>query len=206
MSSVVTLMETVTKNIARRIGESVAELAEEHNIVNPETFLDSLLTKLGLSEIKINASKKKDTTSETSSTSSARKRVVSKKMKDAFMTLEGATEDKLEEVIRLYKSASEEEVTDFLSMARKELKLPAEVTPVKEKKTKEKKEKSGRFEKWTPTATKLFKTIVEESGSTLTMDADLKKEFVTWLDTLTDEEFATNATQGHMRNFINTKN
>jgi hypothetical protein len=26
------------------------------------------------------------------------------------------------------------------------------------------------------------------------------------LDTLTDEEFATNATQGHMRNFIATKN
>jgi len=206
MSSVVTLMETVTKNIARRIGESVAELAEEHKIVNPETFLDSLLTKLGLSEIKINASKKKDTTSETSSTSSARKRVVSKKMKDAFMALEGATADKLEEVIRLYKSASEEEVTDFLSMARKELKLPAQETPVKEKKTKEKKEKSGRFPKWTPTSTKLFKSIVEESGSGLTMDSDLKKEFETWLDTLSDEDFAAIAIQGHIRNFVNSKN
>jgi len=206
MSSVVTLMETVTKNIARRIGESVAELAEEHNIVNPETFLDALLTKLGLSEIKISASKKKDTNSETASNASNRKRVVSKKMKDAFMALEGASADKLEEVIRLYKSASEEDVSDFLSMARKELNLPAQETPVKEKKTKEKKEKSGRFPKWTPTSTKLFKSIVEESGSGLTMDPDLKKEFESWLDTLSDEDFAAIAIQGHMRNFVNSKN
>lgn len=59
------------------------------------------------------------------------------------------------------------------------------------------------MDKWTPTSTKLFKTIVEENGGAFT--DDLKKEFVTWLDALSDEEFADASIQGHMRSFVMTK-
>lgn len=130
--------------------------------------------------------------------SDGRKRVVSKKMKEAFLALPGATEEKLNEVMKAYKSA--EEVTSFNEFARQQLGVEAEV---KEKKVKAKKEKSGRLDKWTPTSTKLFKTIVEENGGAVT--DDMKKEFVTWLDGLGDEEFASGSIQGHMRAFVGTK-
>lgn len=129
-----------------------------------------------------------------------RKRVVSKKMKEAFLALPGATEEKLGEVMKAYKSAAE--VTSFEAFARSALGLDAPAAaPKKEKKPK--KEKSGRLDKWTPTASKQFKTIVEENGGTLS--DELKKEFVTWLDGLADAEYADGSIAGHMRAFVGTK-
>lgn len=129
-----------------------------------------------------------------------RKRVVSKKMKEAFLALPGATEEKLGAVMKAYKSAAE--VTSFEAFARSELGLDAPAAaPKKEKKPK--KEKSGRLDKWTPTASKQFKTIVEENGGTLS--DELKKEFVTWLDGLADAEYAEGSIAGHMRAFVGTK-
>ena len=59
------------------------------------------------------------------------------------------------------------------------------------------------MDKWTPTSTKLYKTIVEENGGVFT--DELKKEFVSWLDGLSDEEFADASIQGHMRSYVMTK-
>lgn len=148
--------------------------------------------------------KKEKTVSDKSSVKSdtGKKRVVSKKMKEAFMTLPGASTEKLEEVIKAYKSAAD--VTSFEAFARSQLGVaPVEEKPKKEVKKKEKKEKSGRMDKWTPTSTKLFKTIVEENGGV--MADDMKKEFVGWLDGLSDEEFADASIQGHMRAWVMTK-
>ena len=143
--------------------------------------------------------------SEVSTTVEKKKKpVVSKKMKEAFLALDGASEEKLKSVMKAYKEA--ENVSEWLVFARAQLNLPIVEVPVKEKKPrakKEKKETKGRLDKWTPTSTKLFKTIVEENSGVLT--DDLKKEFVSWLEVLTDEEYALKPMQGHMRQFSTVK-
>jgi hypothetical protein len=149
-------------------------------------------------------SEAKSEVSTTTSVEKKKKPVVSKKMKEAFMALDGATEDKLKSVMKAYKDASN--VSEWLVFARGQLELPTVEVAVKEKKPrakKEKKETKGRLDKWTPTSTKLFKTIVEENSGVLT--DELKKEFVSWLDVLTDEEFASKPMQGHMRQFSTVK-
>lgn len=149
-------------------------------------------------------SEAKSEVSTTTAVEKKKKPVVSKKMKEAFMALDGATEDKLKSVMKAYKDASN--VSEWLVFARSQLELPTVEVAVKEKKPrakKEKKETKGRLDKWTPTSTKLFKTIVEENSGVLT--DELKKEFVSWLDVLTDEEFASKPMQGHMRQFSTVK-
>jgi hypothetical protein len=127
-----------------------------------------------------------------------RKRVVSKKMKETYMAMEGATEENLAEAVKAYKDAAE--VDSFEAFARDRLGVAA---PEKKKEKKEKKEKSGRFDKWTPTSTKLFKTIVEESGGVVS--DELKTELHAFIDKLSDEDFAATSIQGHMRSFITQK-
>ena len=48
----------------------------------------------------------------------------------------------------------------------------------------------------------LFKTITEENNNTVT--DDLKKEFQSYVDGLSDEDFASASIQGHMRAFISS--
>ena len=194
MTSIKTTMTTAAKDVAPTYG-----------VTDVDGFLAALMERLEMpSKGKKEKVVKEKTVSEKSSVKSdgGKKRVVSKKMKETFMTLPGATTDKLDEVIKAYKSATE--VTSFEAFARSQLGVaPVEEKPKKVAAKKEKKEKSGRMDKWTPTSTKLFKTIVEENGGV--MGDDMKKEFVGWLDGLTDEEFADASIQGHMRAFVMTK-
>jgi hypothetical protein len=148
--------------------------------------------------------------SEKSEEKKERKRVVSKKMKETFMSLEGATEESLKEVIKKYKDA--EEVTDFVTFAKKELGVVDAAAPVVEKvskpkaekvvKPKAKKEETGRIQ-WNATSTRLFKTIVEESGGVL--KDGLKTEFSNYLDLLTEDNYGLTSIQGHMRVFMSSK-
>jgi len=158
----------------------------------------------------VNAESKAVVESEKSDEKKERKRVVSKKMKETFMSLEGATEESLKEVIKKYKDA--EEVTDFVTFAKKELGVVESAAPVVEKvtkpkaekvvKPKAKKEETGRIQ-WNATSTRLFKTIVEESGGVL--KDGLKTEFSNYLDLLTEDNYGLTSIQGHMRVFMSSK-
>lgn len=193
-------MNTIITTIKTTMTTAAKDVAPAWGVTDLDGFLAALMERMEVEKTKAKKEKKveeKETASE-KSTDSGRKRVVSKKMKETFMKLDGATEEKLNEIVKAYKEASE--VTSFDAFARSQLGLAVEE---KKKVVKAKKEKTGRLDKWTPTSTKLFKTIVEESGGVVT--DDLKKEFVTWLDGLGDEEFANASIQGHMRAFVTTK-
>ena len=193
-------MNAIKTTIHKTLTTAVREVATKRGIANVDDLVVDILLAFELGPAK----PKKAPSEKTESVKSegGKKRVVSKKMKEAFMKLDGATDEKLNEVIKAYKSAAE--VTSFDEFARQQLGVAVVEKPKKETKPKkEKKEKSGRMDKWTPTSTKLFKTIVEENGGE--MKDELKKEFVTWLDALTDEEFADASIQGHMRSFVMTK-
>jgi len=206
-------MNAITTLITTTMTTAAKDVAPTFGVTDVDGFLVALMARMEVSAAPKPARKtkkaKEDKTEDApapveekdekaSVKSDGRKRVVSKKMKEAFLALPGATEEKLNEVMKAYKSA--EEVTSFNEFARQQLGVETEK---KEKKVKAKKEKSGRLDKWTPTSTKLFKTIVEENGGAVT--DDMKKEFVTWLDGLGDEEFASGSIQGHMRAFVGTK-
>lgn len=207
-----TKMNTIITTIKTTMTTAVKDVAPAWGVTDIDAFLTALMERMDVSvkttkkttkkveEVPVEEKKEAAAEKESVKSDGAKKRVVSKKMKEAFMTLSGATEEKLNEVMKAYKEAAE--VTSFDAFARQQLGIePVEEKAKKEKKPK--KEKSGRLDKWTPTSTKLFKTIVEESGGAVT--DDLKKEFVTWLDALTDEVFANASIQGHMRAFVTTK-
>jgi len=88
--------------------------------------------------------------------------------------------------------------------AKKEKIEGEEEKPKKPRAKKAEEKKKGRMDKWTAASIKVFKTIVEENGATMT--DTLKTEFVTWLDELTEENFAATSIQGHMRAYITIKN
>ena len=198
-----TKMNTILTTIKTTMTTAAKDVAPAYGVTDVEGFLSALMERLDMGKTK----PKKETKAPSEKTESVKseggkKRVVSKKMKEAFMKMDGATDEKLNEVIKAYKSAAE--VTSFDEFARQQLGVEVVEKPKKEVKAKkEKKEKSGRMDKWTPTSTKLFKTIVEENGGE--MKDELKKEFVTWLDGLSDEQFADASIQGHMRSFVMSK-
>ena len=153
---------------------------------------------------------------------SSRKRVVSKKMTESFFaitTAAGKTEEEakalFETVKKSYKDISDADLQakggSFESFAKSvvsgEVPHPASgvsSAPVKEKKTKAKKEKAPtRIAKWTPTLTRTLTKIIEESGSVMT--ETIKTDFHSWVDALTEEQFAVCAMEGHMRAFLQTK-
>ncbi len=206
-------MNTIITTIKTTMTTAAKEIAPAYGVTDVDAFLAALMERMDVSTKTTKKDKKEKKVEEKPAealvedkkekesikSEGAKKRVVSKKMKEAFMTLPGATEEKLNEVMKAYKEAAE--VTSFDAFARQQMGIETEEKVKKEKKPK--KEKSGRLDKWTPTSNKLFKTIVEESGGAVT--DDLKKEFVTWLDALTDEVFANASIQGHMRAFVTTK-
>lgn len=231
MSSIQNSLESVAKVMSKQIESVLKNVASRHNVENVDAFTMEVLSELGLVEVKLAVVKQKkekkekevilvvptveqpvvptvaaEVESDTESEVKEKKKkpVVSKKMKEAFMALDGASEDKLKSVMKAYKDA--EDVSEWLVFARAHLELPTVEVTVKEKKPrakKEKKETKGRLDKWTPTSTKLFKTIVEENSGVLT--DDLKKEFVSWLEELSDDDFASKPMQGHMRGFSTVK-
>ena len=102
-----------------------------------------------------------------------RARVVSKKMKDAFLAMPGASEDKLKDIVEKYKDASQDDLDaaggTFEGYAKTYLAIPA--TEVTEKKDDDKK----RFSRWSPASTKVFAEAVVANGGAVTND--LKKKF-----------------------------
>ena len=194
---------SITQTIANQIKIAVEKVASSHKIENTAAFVQDILSELGLTGVTPQEKKKAGSVA---GSESGRKRVVSKKMKESFMAMPGATEEKLKEVMKAYKDAAE--VDSFDAFARRSLagdEEPKKEEPKEEKKEKKpraKKEKSGRF---TPNATsrKLFKTIVDESG--VENGSELEKELVAHIEGLSDECFASASIQGHMRAFIATK-
>jgi len=198
---------SITQTIANQIKIAVEKVASSHKIENTAAFVQDILSELGLTGVVPQEKKKAGSVA---GSESGRKRVVSKKMKESFMALPGATDEKLKEVMKAYKDAAE--VDSFDAFARRHLagdEEPKKEEPKeekkeekKEKKARAKKEKSGRF---TPNATsrKLFKTIVDESG--VENGSELEKELVAHIEGLSDECFASASIQGHMRAFIATK-
>jgi hypothetical protein len=99
-----------------------------------------------------------------------------------------------------------------VTFAKKELGVVDAAAPVVEKvskpkaekvvKPKAKKEETGRIQ-WNATSTRLFKTIVEESGGVL--KDGLKTEFSNYLDLLTEDNYGLTSIQGHMRVFMSSK-
>ena len=195
MSFVQNALQNVAKSMSKQLKDVATKVATDHNVSDVNKMVDDLMVAMGLMEIQVKTTKTKSVKSEEST---GKKRVVSKKMKDAFLALEGANDDLLKELIKEYKTA--EDVESFDAFSRAKLGL----SPImKETKTKkEKKEKKGRFDKWTPTSTKLFKTITEENSGIVS--DELKKEFQTYIDALSDEHFASASIQGHMRAFFTT--
>lgn len=203
-------IDALAKTLMKQVTDVVKSVAPRHDVKDADALAQDILVGLGLVELNVSAKKTKSVKSESEGGSegeSKRKRVVSKKMKDAYLKLEGATEENLKDTIKAYKDA--EEVESFEAFARSRLGAAPEEKPAEEKKPrkkaekKPKAEKSGRFDKWTPTSKKLFKTIVEESGGVV--NEDIQKELVTYIEGLTDEDFAAASIQGHMRAFVTTK-
>ena len=200
MSFVQNALENVAKSMSKQLKDVATKVATDHNVSDVNKMVDDLMIAMGLMEIQVKTAKTKSVKSDKDSVvSTGKKRVVSKKMKDAFLALEGANDDLLKELIKEYKTAEDVESFDAFSRAKLGLSPIMKETKLK----KEKKEKKGRFDKWTPTSTKLFKTITEENSGIVT--DDLKKEFQTYIDTLSDEHFASASIQGHMRAFSSEK-
>lgn len=248
-TTIQTTLENVAKTMVKQIAEVIKTVAPRHGVAvaDVEQMTQEIMVGLGLAELKItNVKKIKSAGSVSSDGGGSRKRVVSKKMKEAYMKIEGSTEESLKTVIAAYKLADKDTVISFdafCTSATKEatkeeaetkvceikVKAPKEKKPKKvvaeekevvaeekkvvvekakkepkEKKApKAKKEKSGRFDKWNPTSTKLFKTIVEESGGAVT--EELRSAQVKYIEDLSDEDFASASIQGHFRAFVTTK-
>jgi hypothetical protein len=146
---------------------------------------------------------------------SSRKRVVSKKMTESFFaitTAAGKTEEEakalFETVKKSYKDISDADLQakggSFESFAKSVVSGEVVAPEVPVKKTKAKKEKAPtRIAKWTPTLTRTLTKIIEESGSVMT--ETIKTDFHSWVDALTEEQFAVCAMEGHMRAFLQTK-
>ena len=155
-----------------------------------------------------------DASNEADSSSTDKKpraRTVSAKSKELFNALPGATPEKLKEVMKAYKEATQADLDskggDFISFARHHL-LPAEANAgagapapeVKEKATRKKSEKNFT---WTPASKKIFDEIVKSSGGEVT--DELKKEFAEYANAKTKEDYAALAPAGHIRAFLAAK-
>ena len=262
-TTIQTTLENVAKTMVKQIAEVIKTVAPRHGVAvaDVEQMTQEIMVGLGLVELKItNVKKIKSTGSVSSDGGGSRKRVVSKKMKEAYMKIEGSTEESLKTVIAAYKLADKDTVISFdafctsatkeatkeaetkvceikvkapkekktKAVAKKEVaekevvvaekdvavvaekevvaeekKVVVKKAPKEKKEPKAKKEKSGRFDKWNPTSTKLFKTIVEESGGAVT--EELRSAQVKYIEDLSDEDFASASIQGHFRAFVTTK-
>jgi len=122
-----------------------------------------------------------------------RARVVSKKMKDAFLGMPGATEDKLKIIIEKYKDASQDDLDaaggTFEGYSMKYFDITVD------KKDDDKK----RFSRWSPASTKVFTEAIVANGGVVTND--IKKKFQEYVNNLNDDKFDLLSIQGHMARF-----
>lgn len=156
-----------------------------------------------------------------SSDKKARTRTVSKKMKDAFLATPGKTEDDLKRVMKSYKAASDADIAaaggDFVSFANHTLTATPPSTPppsaaAAATKTKAKTPAAPKKEKtekvkprvaWSAAEKKVFKDVVESSGSVVSDDT--KAEFEAFIAAKSDDDFKAFAMAGHMRAWAESK-
>jgi hypothetical protein len=140
-----------------------------------------------------------------------RARTVSAKSKDLFNALPGATPEKLKEVMKAYKEATQSDIDakggDFIGFARSHL-LPTVANagagaPEPEVKEKAPRKKSEKNFTWTPASKKIFEEIVKGTGGEVT--DDLKKEFAEYANAKSKEDYAPLAPAGHIRAFLAAK-
>ena len=140
-----------------------------------------------------------------------RARTVSAKSKDLFNALPGATPEKLKEVMKAYKEATQADIVakggDFIGFARSHL-LPIVANagagaPAPEVKEKTPRKKSEKNFTWTPASKKIFEEIVKGTGGEVT--DDLKKEFAEYANAKTKDDYAALAPAGHIRAFLAAK-
>ena len=147
----------------------------------------------------------------------ARKRTVSKKMKEDFAAA-GGNEAQLKEAMKAYKDASDDEAavgwpTFSVRFRNGEAAEAAPATPPKKAAAKKaapgapKKEKAAKAAKaarenfiWTPAAKKLFAEATEAAGGKVT-DL-LKSEFAEYANNMAADDYKALATVGHMRAFL----
>ena len=148
----------------------------------------------------------------------ARKRTVSKKMKEDFAAA-GGNEAQLKEAMKAYKDASDDEAAVgwpafSVRFRNGEAAEAAPATPPKKAAAKApgapKKEKAAKAPKaarenfiWTPAAKKLFAEAVEAAGGKVT-DL-LKSEFAEYANNMPADDFKALATVGHMRAFLTAR-
>lgn len=159
-----------------------------------------------------------DSKSDTSSNKDkkARTRTVSKKMKDAFLATPGKTEDDLKRVMKSYKAASDADIAaaggDFVSFANHTLTAAAPPSTPPATKTKAKTPAAPKKEKtekvkprvaWSAAEKKVFKDVVESSGSVVSDDT--KAEFEAFIAAKSDDDFKAFAMSGHMRAWAESK-
>jgi len=225
-------MESMKAVLSEELSKAVRAVAPAFGVTDVNGLSVELLVYLGIQErIAGSAAVVSDASSVTSVTASvttsvakpkARSRTVSKKMKEA-VTAMGGSESQLEELIKVYKSATDEDIEraggtfelfarEFLGKKEAAETVPAETpaaeAPAVETVEKKEKKKGGKATKaaritWTPTPKKMFKEIVEGTGGQYT--DDLKNEFTTYLNDKSDEDFTSVSVEGHMRAFAITK-
>jgi hypothetical protein len=138
-----------------------------------------------------------------------RARTVSAKSKELFNALPGATPEKLKEVMKAYKEATQADLDskggDFIGFARHHLNAPAAGAgaPAPEVKEKAARKKSEKNFTWTPASKKIFEEIVKTSGGEVT--DELKKEFAEYANAKTKDDYAALAPAGHIRAFLAAK-
>lgn len=222
-------MNSIKQTITREITTGLQSIAPAFGVTDPDRLAQELLVYLGIVERTTSAVESLTggvaaPKEEEKKEKKERKRMVSGPQRKEFMALEGATEEKFEEVKKAYKDAPQDQIdalmvagtteNAFILYARSVLNPgavqvavaePEVKTEVKEeakaKKPRAKKEK-GRVE-WKGETLKQFTTIVQNSGGTVT-DA-LKQEFADFVGPMSDEAFGVVALTGHMRAFVEGK-
>jgi hypothetical protein len=106
MTSIQKTLEDVAKTMTKQVTTVLAEAGKKHGVTITDALLEDVLVGLGLVELKITVKKTKSVSSDGEKT---RKRVVSKKMKEAYLALEGANEENLKEAMKAYKDEPEVE-------------------------------------------------------------------------------------------------
>jgi hypothetical protein len=189
------MMTNITNVLSEEITNALQVVCPMFGVDDASKFAVELLVVMGLTErtspsaAGFTTPPRKTTPVVPTAPSKQRARVVSKKMKDAFLAMPGASEDKLKIVIEKYKEASQHDLEEvggtFEGYATKH--MPTESVAVAAPK---------RFGKWSPASTKAFS---EAMGCAITND--LKKKFQEYVESLSEDKYSVLSIQGHMTQF-----
>lgn len=196
--------ETKTATKTKTAEKPAAEKPAEKPVEKPEAATDS--DSDGASSSAASSTKP----------AAARKRTVSKKMKEDFAAA-GGNEAQLKEAMKAYKDASDDEAAVgwpafSVRFRNGEAAEAAPATPPKKAAAKKaapgapKKEKAAKPKAarenfiWTPAAKKLFAEATEAAGGKVT-DL-LKSEFAEYANNMAADDYKALATVGHMRAFL----